>query len=43
MNQGYGGNPYANDLEAELKYDGQVSAYEDILDHIEWMKKEEKE
>lgn len=41
MNQGYGGNPYAHDLESELKYDGAYSAYEDIMDHIEWMKKED--
>jgi hypothetical protein len=30
-----------NDLEAELKYDGAYSAYEDIMNHIEWMKKDE--
>ncbi len=40
-NNGYGGNPYAHDLEAELKYDGEVDAYDDVLEHIEWMKKEE--
>jgi hypothetical protein len=43
INQGYGGNPYCNDLEAELKYDGALSAYEDIADHIEWIKKKEKQ
>lgn len=42
LGRGYGGNPYANDLESELKYDGQVSALEDVLSHIEWMRKERK-
>ncbi len=39
LKQGYGGNPYVNDLESELKYDGEVSAYENVLDHIEWIKR----
>lgn len=39
--EGYGGNPYAHNLEAELKYDGAESAYENIIDHIEWLKKKE--
>ncbi len=41
LGDGYGGNPYARDLESELKYDGQVDALEDVLSHIEW-KKEQK-
>jgi hypothetical protein len=39
----YGGNPYVNDLESELKYDGEVRAYEDVLDDIKSMKREERE
>jgi len=40
INQGYGGNPYVNDLESELKYDGRVEAWEDVVSHIEWMKEQ---
>jgi len=39
--RGYGGNPYVNDLESELRYDGEVNAYENILDHIRLMKEKE--
>lgn len=38
--RGYGGNPYVNDLESELRYDGEVRAYESILEHIQWAWKE---
>ncbi len=41
--RGYDGNPYVNDLESELKYDGKINALENVLDRIKWMKKEEKE
>lgn len=43
LNKGYPGNPFANDLECELKWDGEQRALENILDDIEWMKKEERE
>lgn len=43
LNRGYSGNPYVNDLEAELKWDGEQQALEDVLDDIKLMKKEERE
>lgn len=42
LDEGYGGNPYTNDLESELKYDGQVDAFEDVLSHIRWIREERK-
>lgn len=43
LNQGYPGNPYVNDLEYELKWDGKRDALESVLSDIEYMKKEERE
>ncbi len=39
--RGYGGDPWSNNLEAELKHDGRVDAYEDVLDRIKWIREEE--
>lgn len=38
LGDGYDGNPYVNDLEAELKHDGRVDAWEDVLSHIKYIK-----
>ena len=43
LNRGYPGNPYVNDLECELKWDGEQRALENVLDEIDSLKKEERE
>jgi hypothetical protein len=43
LNRGYPGNPYVNDLECELKWDGEQQGLENVLDKIESLKKEERE
>lgn len=40
LSRGYPGNPYVNNLESELRWDGQKRALEDVLDKIRWMKKD---
>lgn len=43
LHRGYPGNPYVNDLESELKWEGKLDALESILSDIEFLKKEREE
>jgi hypothetical protein len=39
--RGYDGDPWSSNLDAELKYDGEIRAYESILDRIKWEREKE--